>query len=635
MNNPQFYIFGVPDGFDIYNATPEKRDFFLSFYNGKYICRSKMMVIYRSEDNNEVTYVYFRGNILAANGRPGSFLGMALTFQNGMYCTNAKMVHDLFEGMYIAITNNKLLTTDVDKNQYQARYLVTRFVEQTSNIAALEQFVADQIDKWPKGSLVFTDNTFSNDPRSIELDLSNISWDHVIPNMKAVSWVYLVGLDTRIPQPSPHKVDYNENLRTYENTFRQICSESYGNSQNDLVKRKERLNTLLGEVTKLNNMWPSNEGRTLQQQIDGQLNSIEKQLNSVVPPPPTPGPLDMLIRIEKDFDFESSNSYGNKIKSLQRHLGIMRNLKERLERLDREQLDGERVEKITKSINNEIEYIKVQIDKINKRNKLIALVIIAFVVVALSAVFISKCSNKSNENDNWETKKEEFNSRIVEINNAVDSYKNLLDTIKNTLKEQQSYKNAEKALSDADENIQNARNCLDAAKNSSFDTLINSYLTVADKKIKEFSAEWLMIKKVPEQLQTNKKEESADKKTKDHQSGTVKVKEKEKKEESKIDNTKWAWKITVNNIKVKWSETELHVQSGTPITITVYNNGKETPVVWEWSGATSIQTPGVRSKNTELSSITITRNRNDDKGLISFYPKGQPDPKMNIKLMRE
>ena len=84
MNNPQFYIFGVPDGFDIYNATPEKKKFFLSFYDGKYTDRSLMMVIFRNEDNNEVTYVYFRGNILAANGRPGSFLGMALTFQNGL-----------------------------------------------------------------------------------------------------------------------------------------------------------------------------------------------------------------------------------------------------------------------------------------------------------------------------------------------------------------------------------------------------------------------------------------------------------------------------------------------------------------------------------------------------------------------
>ena len=142
---------------------------------------------------------------------------------------------------------------------------------------------------------------------------------------------------------------------------------------------------------------------------------------------------------------------------------------------------------------------------------------------------------------------------------------------------------------------------------------------------------------MPEQPQTKKKEESADQKPKDPQSGNVKVKEKEKKEVPKknaIDETKWSWKIAGKNIKEKWNETELHIPSATPITITVYNNGKETPVVWDWNGATSLQTPYVKSRITELSSITITRNSSrSGKGIISLYPKGQPEKKQTLKVI--
>ena len=149
----------------------------------------------------------------------------------------------------------------------------------------------------------------------------------------------------------------------------------------------------------------------------------------------------------------------------------------------------------------------------------------------------------------------------------------------------------------------------------------------------KFEDEW-SNKREPKHIRLK---ESTEKRKVLPQSGDVKVKEKEKIDYPKknaIDETKWSWKIAGKNIKEKWNETELHVPSATPITITVYNNGKETPVVWDWHGGTSIQTPDVKSRITELSSMTFVVGK-VLRGVICFYPQGHPEQRKCIKLYRE
>ena len=141
MNNPQFYIFGVPDGFDMYNATPERVKFFQLMYNGEY-CEDRKMIIYRKDDNSEVTYMYLRYNMLSFKGRPSSFLGMALTFSEGYYCTDISRLLNLFDSFYVALSDDVLLTKKGTVGQ--GRYLVRSFAEKTAVIIKMEEIVESQ-----------------------------------------------------------------------------------------------------------------------------------------------------------------------------------------------------------------------------------------------------------------------------------------------------------------------------------------------------------------------------------------------------------------------------------------------------------------------------------------------------------
>lgn len=599
MNNPQFYIFGVPDGFDIYNATPEKKNFFLSFYDGKYTGRSLMMVIYRNEDNNEVTYVYFRGNILAANGRPGSFLGMALTFQNGLYCTNAKLVHDLFEGMYIAVSNNKLLTTNVTNSQCQAQFLINKFVEQTTNIAALEQFVADQVAGWPAGSLAQIDSTFSSDPRSIELDMRNISWEHVIPNMKAVSWVYLTGLTADVPpvqQTQPQPVHDAESVNEVAN--------------------------------KPNNQWPSNGGRTQSQTIS---QKRESSSTTLATHPYEQSYEERLKRLENDVRLELDTNYNNSIKSLQQRVRIMNTLKERVQKLNRERPNDKSLDKEREKIENEINNLNARIAAAEKRKRILVLALSAIVVVVFSVLLVNTCSSGSKKNE-LDSIKNELNT----IEDTLESKIIELDEIPQELTNQQSYKNANHAFDSCQKHLTWANNFMSTPDPST--EKIKDELAKCKKWLDTFNVEWEKVKKVPE---PDNKETVPNNIS--NNKDTVSSNQKGKKEGNKTkpgisspSSTGWSWKITGRGIETSWSKREILIQSAVQITITVYNNGLETPVVWYWSGATDIQQkPLPIAKETELSHIIISRNAKAVKGTIQFYPKGHPEQKQTIKLLPE
>lgn len=95
----------------------------------------------------------------------------------------------------------------------------------------------------------------------------------------------------------------------------------------------------------------------------------------------------------------------------------------------------------------------------------------------------------------------------------------------------------------------------------------------------------------------------------------------------------WSWKITGKSIGTNWSQSEISIPSRAPITITVYNNGVETPVVWTWSATISVQENNM-GMATESSSITISRNPSGA-GVVTFYPKGHPEQKYSIKIKSE
>lgn len=129
MNSkPIFHIFGVPDGFDILNGTPDITPYFQRYYNGSE--ENTKFSIHR-DSNGNITYAYLKYNLSSYQSRTGSFFGMSLTFSNE-YCTDPIKLYELFDLVYA----NKVLGSSAEKgllqkieveSKIQARYLIPNF----------------------------------------------------------------------------------------------------------------------------------------------------------------------------------------------------------------------------------------------------------------------------------------------------------------------------------------------------------------------------------------------------------------------------------------------------------------------------------------------------------------------------
>ena len=129
MNSkPIFHIFGVPDGFDILNGTPDITPYFQRYYNGSE--ENTKYSIHRDNKGN-ITYAYLKYNLSSYQSRTGSFFGMSLSFSNE-YCTDPMKLYKLLDFVYA----NKVLGCSADKgllqkieveSKIQARYLIPNF----------------------------------------------------------------------------------------------------------------------------------------------------------------------------------------------------------------------------------------------------------------------------------------------------------------------------------------------------------------------------------------------------------------------------------------------------------------------------------------------------------------------------
>lgn len=129
MNSkPIFHIFGVPDGFDILNGTPDITPYFQRYYNGSE--ENTKYSIHRDNKGN-ITYAYLKYNLSSYQSRTGSFFGMSLTFSNE-YCTDPVKLYELLDFVYV----NKVLGSSAEKgllqkieveSKIQARYLIPNF----------------------------------------------------------------------------------------------------------------------------------------------------------------------------------------------------------------------------------------------------------------------------------------------------------------------------------------------------------------------------------------------------------------------------------------------------------------------------------------------------------------------------
>lgn len=175
MVAPRFYIFGVPDGFDMLEGTRQEIPYFQRFYDGS--TEDTKFTSHR-DSNGNVTYTFLKYNLSSGKSRTGSFFGMSLAF-SGVYCNHPLRLYELFDYVY----HNHVLcnTSDASKgilkpianSDIKAQYLITRFEDCKEYINFVEKVFQHNLatDGMLTNSFYPLDPAFKNENQNLVVKL--------------------------------------------------------------------------------------------------------------------------------------------------------------------------------------------------------------------------------------------------------------------------------------------------------------------------------------------------------------------------------------------------------------------------------------------------------------------------------
>ena len=151
MKDFEFFIFGVPEGFNLHNSTPENLSFFETFYDSS---RERVKFNIQKTANGYVTYTYLRYLILSAQtgsegGRKNSFLGMSIRVKNH-YCNDPMRLYKLMDRVYLEmLLKDETILRELpqNRNNVQAQFVISRFSDADLYIEKLRKLFADNLEK--------------------------------------------------------------------------------------------------------------------------------------------------------------------------------------------------------------------------------------------------------------------------------------------------------------------------------------------------------------------------------------------------------------------------------------------------------------------------------------------------------
>ena len=192
MTNPKFYIYGVPDGFNMLSGTPDEILYYQLFYDTSK--KGTEMRINR-KPNGETIYSYLKYNLVACKGREGAFLGMSVAFSENEYCNNPVALKELFEGVY-----NKVILKADDKDRIIAaidggaavgRFWIPKFAERQDMCEKLGRIIVNNIVGELSQNIVKIDSSFDNSKEgrilTLPFDTDNSSINQALRNYTWVS----------------------------------------------------------------------------------------------------------------------------------------------------------------------------------------------------------------------------------------------------------------------------------------------------------------------------------------------------------------------------------------------------------------------------------------------------------------
>ncbi len=158
MRDMKFHIFGVPNGFNLYQGNAEDDKYFQLFYDGS---KEDSKLTINRKENGDISYNYLRYNLVSGGNRTGAFLGISIVF-NRKYCYDVVNLYNLFDFIFDEIIVKDAIILDKVNNSY--KFKITRFDDvQSEEIEKTFQSLSINISDETAGfDIRPVDNSFTN-----------------------------------------------------------------------------------------------------------------------------------------------------------------------------------------------------------------------------------------------------------------------------------------------------------------------------------------------------------------------------------------------------------------------------------------------------------------------------------------
>lgn len=180
---PRTYIYGVPKGFNLYEADPEMINYFQSYYIADR--RGRWLEINR-RDNGETFYNYIQYGLAEVERTPqNSFFGMTLVLDEGHYITNLHRLLQLMDLLFKHLVEGKIVM-DYDSNGV-LRYKVDRFDRVDDEMKWLKSnlpIVLDNVE-----TAVYNESFTKGKPGLVATFREKTSTDKVLDTLRKFNWV--------------------------------------------------------------------------------------------------------------------------------------------------------------------------------------------------------------------------------------------------------------------------------------------------------------------------------------------------------------------------------------------------------------------------------------------------------------
>ncbi len=139
----EFVLHGVPQGHDTWGTHGD--NYYDTFYSDKEIYKgAKTILVVEIRKKNGIWcsyYTYIKPqNVIAAEGRTGSYFGMTLCFEE-FYCTDVYSLYRLFDEIY----DKKIFGKVIEKSGASDKYIIKSFNEEDSFLRGVSQIVSSNI----------------------------------------------------------------------------------------------------------------------------------------------------------------------------------------------------------------------------------------------------------------------------------------------------------------------------------------------------------------------------------------------------------------------------------------------------------------------------------------------------------